>query len=719
MRITLLAYKLCLFLSFALLSISVHAQVFNSVKQIAERRVPWLAKSLVFNVIEPENGMDIFELSTKNNKVYIAASGSNAAAQALGWYLKYYCQRSMSHFGDNLEAPKQLPQIKDKIRISAAFEYRYALNYCTVSYSMSYYRWKDWERELDWMALNGVNLMLAPIGVEAIWQNTLKQMGYSATEISDFIAAPTFGAWWLMGNLEGWGGRVSQDIINQQVALQRNILIRAKSLGIEPVLQGFYGMVPTSLKNKFQVKVIPQGAWAGGFQRPDFLTPTDPFFEKLAQIYYAETKKLYGNDWKFFGGDPFHEGGSSKGVDVKESAAIIQKLMQSSFPKSTWVLQGWQANPSKDLLSALDKNKTLVIELFGENTNNWERRDGYNATPFVWSNVSNFGEKNGIYGKLQRFSDEVYRAKNSKYAPYLKGVGIIPEGIYNNPVNFDLMLELAWHSDKIAVSDWIKNYATYRYGKTNQSVEQAWLGFLQTAYSSPNVPQEGPSESIFCARPDTLIKAVSSWGTRKRNYDILKFKSFVADFCVAAPQFKNSETYQVDRLDFVRQVLANSADEVYANMVKSIQAKNESEFLKYSKLFKKMLLQQDSLLANHKLFTLNNWLVAAQNFAKTASDKSLTLKNAKTQITYWGPDTNPNTNLHEYANKEWNGILGSLYLSRWNVFESYWLAKIKGENIAKPDYYKMEKDWTEKKDLYPPKILSATELDRLIAEILE
>jgi alpha-N-acetylglucosaminidase len=78
-------------------------------------------------------------------------------------------------------------------------------------------------------------------------------------------------------------------------------------------------------------------------------------------------------------------------------------------------------------VSGTEKENTLIIELFGENTANWEKRKGYGGTSFIWSNVSNFGEKNGLYGKLQRFLDEVFRAKESVYGANLKGVGIIPK----------------------------------------------------------------------------------------------------------------------------------------------------------------------------------------------------------------------------------------------------------------------------------------------------
>lgn len=697
---------------------SATGQTFKSVNELAQRRTPWLAKKLVFSAIPKEDGKDVFELSTKNDKVYIAATDANTASSGLNWYLKYYCHRSMSHMGDNLSAVEKLPVVNKKVRIISPFPIRYALNYCTISYTMSFYSWKDWERELDWMALNGVNLMLAPVGMEAVWQNTMNQLGFTKKEVSDFIPGPAFDAWWLMGNIEGWGGPISQTMIDQQASLEKKILRRMKELGIQPVMQGFYGMVPTTLKSKMKVNIIDQGKWVSeGFQRPDFLLPSDPMFQKMAGVYYTEMKKLYGNDLQFFGGDPFHEGGSSKGANLAASAKEIQQQMKQFFPGSTWVLQGWQQNPSKGLLDGLDKSKTLVIELFGENTANWEERKGYDGTPFVWSNVSNFGEKAGLYGKLQRFANEVQRAKNSSYGTFLKGIGIIPEGINNNPIAYDFMLELGWHKDKVEAKEWVKDYVKYRYGKSNETVQKAWQLFLETAYSSPEIYQEGPSESIFCARPSLQIESVSSWGTRKRNYDIQKFAEAVKLFCSVSNEFEQSETYQVDKIDFVRQVQANNGDIVYQKMIDAIKVKEVNAFVAASNQFQKMIVQQDALLNCNTHFSLYSWLKQAYDFGNSAVDKEVALRNAKQQITFWGP-FDPKTALHEYAHKEWGGILGSLYLERWKLFTAEQLQLLTNQAATVPNYFNMEKQWTEEKDLFEPKVLSPKQQDELIHTIL-
>jgi len=707
----ILTLAICLFF----ISVSKVQAIYQPVKDLAQRRVPWLLPHLTFDSIARENGKDVFILQTKNDKIVIAASGENAAAKALGYYLKNYCNRSMSHMGDNLSAVTRIPKISAPVKIVSNADTRFALNYCTINYTMSFYKWKDWEHELDWMALNGVNLVLSPIGVEAVWQNTLKKSGYSDKEILDFIAGPAFSSWWLMGNLEGWGGPVTQGIIDQQVVLQKNILRRMHALGIQPVMQGFYGMVPTTLKNK-GIDVLDQGRWAGGFIRPSFLK-LDIDFKKIAGIYYNELKNLYGADIRFFSGDPFHEGGNSGNIKVADYGQLVQTEMQKYFPGSTWVLMGWQNNPSSTLLSKLDKSKVLVQELFGENTSNWLTRKGYEGTPFIWCTVTNFGEKNGLYGKLQRFADEAYKANTGEYSSYMKGVGIMPEGIHNNPVVFDFVLDLAWHQEKVNAANWLKSFIVARYGINNEKVQQAWQGFLSTIYSSFDQLQEGPNESVFCARPSTTVNSVSSWGTRARNYNVEKFKQAVELFVSASPDMKNSATYQTDKIDLVRQVLSNKGESVYKTMVAAFEKKEMNLFMKESSEFLTLIKIQDSLLSSNGNFQLFTWLKQASDFGKTPEEKKLALKNAKMQITYWGPD-DPGTNLHEYACKEWNGLMKSYYLPRWEMFVKECLAKLKGENPKAPDYFKFEQNWCNRTDLYQPVKISSAQVDALVAQIL-
>jgi len=149
-----------------------HPIDFKPVAALAQRVVPWLANSLVLEAIPKEQGNDVFELHTRGSKLVIRASDAPSAAMGLNYYLKYYCHRSMSHVGNNLAPVKPLPVLSNPVRRVSPVKYRYLLNYCTLNYTLSFADWIRWQRELDWMALNGVNLALATTGTEGGWQNT-------------------------------------------------------------------------------------------------------------------------------------------------------------------------------------------------------------------------------------------------------------------------------------------------------------------------------------------------------------------------------------------------------------------------------------------------------------------------------------------------------------------------------------------------------------------
>lgn len=705
------------FYSFILMivCIFINAQSTKPVLDIAQRNVAWLVPYLDLKIIKSE--VDEFHIEKKNNKILISANNNNTLARGLGHYLRFVAHRSISHLGDNTQKPKKIVFPTDKISVKSSFQYRYALNYCTLSYSMSFYTWADWQKELDWMAMNGVNLLLMPLGTEVVWLKTLQKIGYTEEEAKRYIATPTFSAWWQMGNLEGWHGTITNAVIEEQRQLAHKVFARMNELGITPIYQGFYGNVPTSLKTKFPVKVVEQGLWAGGFQRPDMLHPNDDFFPKMAEIYYNEIKKEYG-DFLFFGGDPFHEGGRADGINIAEAGFQIQKEMRKVFPKSSWVLQGWGHNPSKELLSRLDEKHTLILELEGENTANWEQQKAYGGKSFIWCQISNFGAKTGLYGKVQRFADEVYRLQNSQYSSFAKGIGIIPEGIHNNPLVYDLTLDLAWQKEKINTEDWIKKYILYRYGKTNPQLEQAWKILLKTAYKSHTNAQQGAPESMLCARPSLGLKSVSSWGTTYRAYEVEDLKNAVKLMLSVEKDFKHSETFQADKIDLLRQINSDKSLILYNEIQKNIKEKDLKKFLINQKLFLELIALQDQLLSVNKHFRLHTFLKQAENSSKDKTSKELAIKNAKVQITYWGTDTNKTTNLRDYAHKEWSGILGSLYYQRWQAFFMEQEAILKGENPPSPDYYQMEKDWTMSQELYEPISISEKKFNQLVDKTL-
>lgn len=289
----------------------------------------------------------------------------------------------------------------------------------------------------------------------------------------------------------------------------------------------------------------------------------------------------------------------------------------------------------------------------------------------------------------------MHRASRSPHRHLLKGIGIIPEGINNNPIAYDWMLEPGWSSEHHSVQEWIPRYLAYRYGEAHPTMRQAWEIFLKTVYSSPEQSQEGPSESLFCARPDTDLPSVSTWGTHKRHYDMQLFEQGVKLFLSLEERYTDGETYQTDKTDLIRQVLSNRGKVLYEQMNEAIKTKDPESFRALSSDFLHLLKMQDELLSRSTHFRLDDRLAKYNSFGQTKTDRQQAIRNAKMQYTIWGPDSNPTTNLHEYAHKEWSGLLGTLYYDRWKLFIDYQLKKLQGIRTEAPDYFEIEKRWID------------------------
>lgn len=74
---------------------------------------------------------------------------------------------------------------------------------------------------------------------------------------------------------------------------------------------------------------------------------------------------------------------------------------------------------------------------------------------------------------------------------------------------------------------------------------------------------------------------------------------------------------------------------------------------------------------------LGHWLEAAKLRATNDAERELFEYNARVQITTWSFQ---DSDLHDYAHREWGGLLADFYLPRWEMFISKLTAELKGEH---------------------------------------
>ncbi len=688
------------------LSLSLGAWGVNPVKDLLERIDEGASRKFVIELKKGDK--DFFELDQRGKKVVIRGNTYVNIATGLNWYLKYYAGVNLTWNGMTAELPDVLPPVEKPLRKETDLTLRYDFNYCTYSYTMAFWDWKRWEREIDWMALHGINLPLAAVGMECVWRNLLLGLGYNKEEVNEFIAGPAFLAWWAMNNLEGWGGPNPDTWYAQQEVLQKKILKRMKEYGIRPVLPGYSGMVPHNADRKLGLDIDKPELW-NGFTRPAFLQPTDPRYSEIAARYYEEQKKLFGTA-DFYSMDPFHELENADRVDFDAAGKAVMAAMKKVNPKAVWVVQGWTENPRPEMIRNLQNGDLLILDLFSECRpmwgipSIWKRDKGYGQHDWLFCMLENFGGNVGLHGRMDQLLDNFYLTKNNPLAAHLKGIGLTMEGSENNPVMFELMCELPWRPEKFTKEEWLKKYVFARYGTHDATIEQAWMLLANSIYNCPaGNNQQGPHESIFCGRPSMNNFQVSSWSKMENYYDPTVTAEAARLMLAVADKYRGSNNFEYDLVDIVRQALADEGRITYNCAIADFKSFDKKSFRKNAGRFLRLLLLQDSLLATRSEFRVGRWIAQARDLGTTPEEKDLYEWNARTQITTWGNRYCADTGgLRDYAHKEWNGLLRDFYYKRWEAWWRMLQDVLDGRRkLQDIDWYAMEEPWTKAHNPYP------------------
>ena len=679
----------------------------NPIDGLLERICPGASHKFIIQLQKGEN--DFFELDQKGNKVVIRGNNYVNIATGLNWYLKYCAGIHLSWNGMTAQLPESLPKVSTPVRKETNLSLRYDFNYCTYSYTMAFWDWNRWEKEIDWMALHGINLPLAVVGQECVWKNMLAKLGYTKEEINKFIAGPAFLAWWAMNNLEGWGGPNPDSWYTQQEALQKKILKRMREYGIEPVFPGYSGMVPHDANKKLGLNVTEPALW-NGFTRPAFLLPTDARFNEIASLYYKELEKLFGKA-NYYSMDPFHELEDAGSVDFDAAGKAVLKAMKQANPKATWVIQGWTENPRPEMIKNLNNGDILILDLFSECRpmwgipSIWKREKGYEQHNWLFCMIENFGGNVGLHGRMDQLLNNFYLTKNNPLAAHLKGIGLTMEGSENNPVMFELMCELPWRPEKFTKEEWLKGYIKARYGTYDETVAKAWDILANGIYNCPfGNNQQGTHESIFCGRPSLNNFQASSWSKMENYYDPTTTEDAARLMLEVADKYKGNNNFEYDLVDIVRQSLSDRGRIVYNQTVADFKSFDKKSFAAHSQEFLNILLAQDRLLATRSEFRVGRWIEQARNLGTTPEEKDLYEWNARVQITTWGDRVCANDGgLRDYAHKEWNGILKDFYYKRWAAYWQTLQDVLDGKPMVELDYYAMEEPWTVAHNPYPAK----------------
>lgn len=638
---------------------------------VLQRRMPHLAPQLHLQLTPAIP--DGFRIRGSRGNIHIEAATVPTLLFGVNWYLKYVAHLNISTNGSQLGAPGLLlPAVPEPIEKSALSPFRYALNENTDGYTTPYWSFERWQREIDILALSGFNAILIQRGNDLAVYQAFLTMGYQDEEIRRWITHPAHQNWQWMGNMCCFVEPIPLQLMKDRAGSARRIMEQLRSLGIIPVLPGFWGVVPADFAHYVRgAHVVVQTEPWNGFQRPGWLDPRDPSFTRLAAAFYSSQQALFGST-TLYDMETFQEGGQSGDVPVGEGAKAIQQALNLAHPKALWFMMAWQDNPRPELIAAVDRDKIVIADIEQGRIPRETRDQDFQGARWLFGGLWEFGGRTTMGAPLYDYAERMPPMRTRRNSR-LSGTALFTEGLDTNPFAFDLYTEMAWRDEAVDLIAWTDQYAIRRYGASDPHARKAWRILLRTAYGyradgdRSHGERDAAHESLFNAQPSLEARRTGHWAPDVLRYSAEDLKPALTELLEVAPALRNSAGYRYDLADVARQVLANDARRQLPLLKAAYDERDLSTFQERAEHWMQSMSMEDGLLATDEYFLLGRWLSYVPTWAHTPHELEQMMYDAKSILTTWG-DRVASEDLHEYGNRDWAGLVSGYYAPRWEMY---------------------------------------------------
>ncbi len=630
---------------------SASASATDEAQGVLTRFLGKRAKDFSFHETFGENGKDAYEYQVTDGHVIVGGATAVSMCRGAYDYLKSHHYALCTWDGDNITLPNRFPD-EPKRRVVCPNLYRHYFNVCTFGYTTAFWDWKRWRREIDWMALHGINMPLSMNGQEAIWRRVWQSYGLTDSEILSYFTGPAFLPWHRMGNINHHGGPMPLSFLEHDEALQKQILHAELALGMKPVTPGFSSFVPPAFARRYpQAKVRPSSGWAG-FEPTLLLDPFDPKFSEIGRKFIETYREVYGETAHLYLADVYNEmtpqvSADHKFEDLAASATATLTSMQAGDPQAVWVMQGWLFFNEKSYwgepeisayLGGVPDDKMILLDLAANDHEIWRDSAAFRKKPYIWNMLHNFGQNTRLFGNLRTIFEKPFAALRDPNNGHMVGMGMTPEGIEQNAVMYEVMSDNMWRTTPI--SDF--NYFSSR-GLPSGPEVVPFTSYMAVAYGG----RAGGTMS-YQEQP--------GFGSMPEDHDIESGRRALK-YLIGAKQYHNLPLVRRDFVDIAKDVIGEGIDHALGNTVEAYATGQDPKPSR--KIATELMLGLDSILATIPQHRLDRWIRMARSCVPT-KDQPILEENARMQVTVWGGPI-----LSEYAAKEWSGLLSDYYLPRW------------------------------------------------------
>ena len=632
---------------------------------------------VIKQIAEEKTGMDQYKMYDDNGKVVIEATSGVAAAVAFNTYLKEKCHVFFGPITQDVKGlPKKPPVVGEVIENKSVFLYRYFMNYCTYVYTCIYWKWEQYEKLIDWMLLAGINLVLNQLGHEIVWRDMLMEIGYTAEEANDDICGAGMLPWQIMGNISEFGGDIPAWWYEDQKMLANKMTERLREFGGDVIRPAFYGKVPNNICDKYpDAKIYAQGTWnlAQKGDRPPLIDINDPLYDKMAEIYYRKSKEHFG-EIHYYGGDPFHEGGITDGIDIAAYSKTNIETMKKYSDGNVWFYQGWVGNPRQELLEVLKHEEVLIGLLSGDRVVN-TAKELFGDYPYMYMQIGNFGGVQRFTGNIPEFLNQPYELlEPGSINDMLVGIGMAMEGIETDEIIYDVLASNTVREKPLKQDDFVERFLKARYGYYNENIKQAYDLVIENIYTLwHGFAYNASKSSSLCTCPNINVRTVGWFESRGGSpYPIEILQQATKLMLKEYDKLKDNECYRFDLMELCRQANADYGWEIIEAMKNAYKGKKRAQFEKEARRFLKLYDLQEAVVRTNEHTLLGAWIQRARDYGRNDTEKRIFEYNVKNMMTLWCGKPG-RFRLRDYAFREYDGMLSGYYKRRWMAYFT-WLS---------------------------------------------
>lgn len=615
------------------------------------RNTPKIADVFVFEHSENSDGCDSYEISTREKNIVISANSKIAMAMGYYRYLKEYCNVLVPGGDYDISFVKSAPLPSKKIVYSVPQKLRLAFTYERYSTEIDGWGFDRWEKELDFLAMHGVNAPLILTGSDGVLYKTLMEFRFKKEVALEFIAGSGYFYHQLKGNLFGFLPIYSVDYLDKKIEVGRKATERAKELGMSPIHQGYISAVPFSFRRNYtKTDLIKRKVWN---QFPPAMTiePTDSVHIEVFQKAYLEKQKELLGEVHNYLFDPLLDV-DFKGYNsfIEKSISMYANFLKGFDPDGVWFVHSQALHAYPDRI-----NDMVIIDETGDEA---DSSNGFGGNDFVVGYRGNLNGRTVICGNMQALSENPFLTIKEKYSNAV-GTGLFFDSDYCNTAFYNLASEMLTCDTRMDLKSYFESYSKRRYG--TQDFADFLLDLQNLCYNNNSVMNLA---SAVCARPCTELEHTAPFDTFDLPYDNNVLLDLVKK--VVASGTKMNDLFRKDIQDVMRQVLSNVLYPIYLQAVNCFKNKAIEPFEKTTNAFIEIMTDIDRLLKTVPESNLYNHIQTARQLGDTKEISQNLEVNFMMYHTTFGPLKN--SVIFDTYWREWGGMVKDLYLKRWYIF---------------------------------------------------